>query len=98
MELVAKLMLGLRARVLYWLMGCTLLMLIQPVASCDVTSTVTYVNDTNQQLVFYWESSIGAGGLIGAKPVDARSSYADHRVDANYLWLRVAATREDGQW
>lgn len=75
----------------------TLSLLTAFVTSCDPMTTVTYVNETHQQLAFYRQFD-AANALVGAEPVASQSSFEDRIIPAAYAWLRVAATREDGQW
>lgn len=74
-----------------------LCLLLSSVSSCDPLISVTYINETHEQLAFYRQFDV-ANALMGAKPVEPGSSFDDRMIDANYVWLRVAATRQDGQW
>lgn len=62
-----------------------------------VVPPVTFVNETQQKLEFYTKSDVEAV-LTGTISVGARSSLDWGEISSNFAWLRVAATREDGEW
>ena len=66
--------------------------------ACDPLEPITFVNETVETLWFYAEASNWLV-LAGTKEVGPRSSL-NHSIFWNgpYSWIRVAATREDGQW
>lgn len=65
--------------------------------ACDPMTTVTFVNETQEKLNFYVQSDIEAA-LLGSGSAGPRASHEEWMIAADYAWLRVAATREDGQW
>ncbi|MCL5961306.1 MAG: hypothetical protein M1358_18690 [Chloroflexi bacterium] len=74
-----------------------ILLLLGLVASCDPLVGITLVNETSQPLAFYAQSDVQAA-LLGDHIVGAGSSIKTSLYPADFVWLRVAATREDGEW
>ena len=80
------------------LAACCLCLLAVLVMSCgDVMTRVTFVNQAQEQLVFYARSDTENALVCEGGVVAPGSSYDGH-VYPYHTWLRVAATREDGQW
>ena len=65
--------------------------------ACYPMTDVTFRNETQENLEFYTQY-YQAPVLDGTKTVKARSSAVYDMVPAGYTRLRVAATREDGEW
>lgn len=86
-----------RERVKLLVALCILCLLAVPTNSCDPMTSVTLFNETSEQLAFYLQSDVQAA-LLGTELVDAGASFQEWMIAADYIWLRVAATREDGEW
>lgn len=65
--------------------------------TCDPMASITFVNNTGEKLEFYTQSDVQTA-LLGTRYVDAGSSVEHSIMPRDFVTLRVAATREDGQW